>query len=186
MKTWLTRRSLCYASTHSWLVGKCAKNGCSGTDRPLLDSPASPAGPRVRGAHLFCVARKPTPSVTRRGSSATAGKRWQTCSLPCAPEPLPWVATGCGSACLSGFWGCLICHWLPPVAPAGLHKCSIPSPWITDDQTDSRVPRCAHRVLSPSYVERGSKSEVLTATKFSRRWLITAMNSSIASRSDCP
>ena len=26
-----------------------------------------------------------------------------TPSLPCAPKPLPWVATRCGSACLSGF-----------------------------------------------------------------------------------
>ena len=43
-----------------------------------------------------------------------------TPSLPCAPEPLPWVATGCRSACLSGFRGCPICHRLPPVAPAGL------------------------------------------------------------------
>jgi len=58
-----------------------------------------------------------------------------TPSLPCAPEPLPWVATGCRSACLSGFWRCSICHRLPPVAPAGLHKCSIPSQWITDGQT---------------------------------------------------
>ena len=26
-----------------------------------------------------------------------------TPSLPCAAKRLPWVATGCGSACLSGF-----------------------------------------------------------------------------------
>ena len=48
-----------------------------------------------------------------------------TPSLPCAPTRLPWVATGCGSACLGGFRGRPVCHRLPPVAPAGLHTCSI-------------------------------------------------------------
>src|SRR6266853_378690 len=55
-------------------------------------------GLRVRGTRSFCEARKSTPSLASRGSSATGGKRWQTCSLPCAPKRLPWVATGCGSA----------------------------------------------------------------------------------------
>jgi DNA helicase-2/ATP-dependent DNA helicase PcrA len=41
---------------------------------------------------------------------------------------LPWVATGCRSACLSGSRPCPICHRLPPVAPAWLHKCSMPIP----------------------------------------------------------
>jgi hypothetical protein len=90
----------------------------------MSDSVPSPAGPRVRGTRPLCEARKSTPSLTSRGSSATGGKRWQTCSLPCAPKRLPWVATGCGSACLSGFRAPLICHRLPPVAPAGLHECS--------------------------------------------------------------
>src|SRR5205823_4777579 len=53
-----------------------------------------------------------------------------TPSLPCAAERLPWVATGCGSACLSGFRAPPICHRLPPVAPAWLHECSILSPGI--------------------------------------------------------
>jgi hypothetical protein len=48
-----------------------------------------------------------------------------TPSLPCAPKPLPWVATGCRLACLSRLGVDCICHWLPPVAPAGLHKCSM-------------------------------------------------------------
>ena len=62
-----------------------------------------------------------------------------TPSLPCAVKRLPWVATGCGSACLSGFRRCPICHRLPPVAPAGLHKCSIHLPRIADGQRDSGV-----------------------------------------------
>src|ERR1700730_14970879 len=49
-----------------------------------------------------------------------------TPSLPCAPKRFPWVATGCGSACLIGFRGRPICDRLPPVAPARLHKRSIP------------------------------------------------------------
>jgi hypothetical protein len=55
-----------------------------------------------------------------------------TPSLPCAPEPLPWVARGCRSACLSRFRGPRICHRLPLVAPAWLHKRSIPVPPIPD------------------------------------------------------
>src|SRR5258708_13041341 len=51
-----------------------------------------------------------------------------TPSLPCAPEPLPEVATGCRSACLSRFRGPSICARLPPVAPAPLHKYPIPLP----------------------------------------------------------
>ena len=54
--------------------------------------PLSPAGLRVRGTRFSLRSRKSTPSLTRRGSSATAGKRWQTRSLPCAPEPLRWEA----------------------------------------------------------------------------------------------
>src|SRR5712691_11642865 len=48
----------------------------------------------------------------------------ETPSLPCAPKALPWVATGCRSACLSRFRPCPICDPLPRVAPAWLHKCS--------------------------------------------------------------
>src|SRR5712691_9713593 len=39
---------------------------------------------------------------------------------------LPWVAIGCRSAYLSRFRGLPICDRLPPVAPARLHKRSIP------------------------------------------------------------
>jgi hypothetical protein len=49
-----------------------------------------------------------------------------TPSLPCAPKRLPWVAIGCRSAYLSRFRGLPICDRLPPVAPAWLHKRSIP------------------------------------------------------------
>src|SRR2546422_9169449 len=51
-----------------------------------------------------------------------------TPSLPCAPKPLPWVATGCRSAYLSRFRDSPICDRLPPVAPAWLHRCSMPVP----------------------------------------------------------
>jgi uncharacterized ferredoxin-like protein len=51
-----------------------------------------------------------------------------TPSLPRAPKPLPWVATGCRPACLSRFRPCPICDRLPPVASAWLHKCSMPVP----------------------------------------------------------
>src|SRR3954453_11207335 len=59
-------------------------------------------------------------------------------------------ATGCGSACLSGFRAVPICHRLPLVAPAELHKCSIPSLEIADGERASDVPPCARRMLSPS------------------------------------
>jgi hypothetical protein len=55
-----------------------------------------------------------------------------TPSLPCAPKRLRWVATGCGSACLSGFEGRPICHRLRPLgsinAPCRGHA-------IPEDQT---------------------------------------------------
>jgi hypothetical protein len=50
-----------------------------------------------------------------------------TPSLPCAPGPLRSVASGCQVARLSLFDGSRVCDWLTPVAPAWLHKCSIPS-----------------------------------------------------------
>jgi hypothetical protein len=46
--------------------------------------------------------------------------------LTIAPKRLPWIATGCGSPRLSRFRGSAICDWLPLVAPAWLHKCSMP------------------------------------------------------------
>src|SRR4051794_752423 len=61
------------------------------------------------------------------GLKPSDGLEPSTPSLPCAAKPLPWVATGCRSACLSRFRGSPICHRLPPVASAGLHKCSIPA-----------------------------------------------------------
>jgi hypothetical protein len=69
-----------------------------------------------------------------------------TPSLPCAPERLPWVATGCGLACLSGFRGRLICHWLRP-----LGSINAPSsvPGIADGQRNSDGPHVRPRVLSP-------------------------------------
>ena len=48
-----------------------------------------------------------------------------TPSLPCGPEPLPWIATGCRLAYLGRFRRRPICDPLPPVAPAWLHKRSI-------------------------------------------------------------
>jgi hypothetical protein len=129
MKTWLTRRSLCYASTHSWLVGKCAKNGCSGTDRPLLDSPASPAGPRVRGAHLFCVARKPTPSVTRRGSSANGGKHALYHALRNRCRGLPPVADRLVRAVFGGVSFATGCHRLRPLGSTNAPPFAVDRRW---------------------------------------------------------
>jgi hypothetical protein len=45
-----------------------------------------------------------------------------TPSLPCGLGPLPWVADGCELACLSGYRSGAVCHRLPSVAPAWLHK----------------------------------------------------------------
>jgi two-component system, response regulator PdtaR len=48
-------------------------------------------------------------------------------TTPSLPS-LPWVAEGCGSSRLSRFRSESICDWWPLVAPAGLHKCSMPEP----------------------------------------------------------
>jgi hypothetical protein len=93
-----------------------------------------------------------------------------TPSLPCAPERLPWVATGCGLACLSGFRGRLICHWLPLVAPAGLHKCSILGARDRRWAKEFRRPACAASSVEPFSVWRGHFVQ--------SQWLVTTMNSS--------
>jgi hypothetical protein len=81
------------------------------------------------------------------GKISYAGRNWkpssglepETPSLPCAAKRLPWVATRCGSSCLSGFRGCPICHRLPLVAPAWLHKRSIARRPIPDGTSALRV-----------------------------------------------
>lgn len=108
-------------------------------DRARAERPSN-----VRVSLESCV-----PSGSRE-STSLCGAMKVTPSLPCAPKRLPWVATGCGSACLSGFRGSPICRRLPPVAPAGLHKCSIHSPGIADGQRASGIQLSARRVLSPS------------------------------------
>jgi hypothetical protein len=76
--------------------------------------------------------RRKKPRICGGFAKPSDGLEPSTPSLPCAPKPLPLVATGCGLACLSDFRGCPVCHWLPPVAPAGLHKCSTLSVGIRD------------------------------------------------------
>jgi hypothetical protein len=70
------------------------------------------------------VSDKTTEALDLQVFKPSDGLEPSTPSLPCAAKRLPWVASGCGSACLSGFRARPICHRLPPVAPAGLHKCS--------------------------------------------------------------
>ncbi|MHB8642675.1 MAG: tyrosine-type recombinase/integrase [Gaiellaceae bacterium] len=101
------------------------EDGCGLSIAP----PAAPRGHQVDAAHRFCRLHRRRKELTSRDEAKPPrGLEPRTPSLPCAAKRLPWVATGCGSACLSGFRGCSICHRLPPVAPAGLRKCSIPSP----------------------------------------------------------
>jgi hypothetical protein len=55
-------------------------------------------------------------SVVKGRGESSDGLEPSTPSLPCAAERLPWLATGCRSACSSGFLGSCICDRLPPVA----------------------------------------------------------------------
>jgi hypothetical protein len=64
--------------------------------------------------------------ISRNFEKPSDGLEPSTPSLPCAPKRLPWVAIGCRSAYLSRFRRPPICDRLPPVAPARLHKRSIP------------------------------------------------------------
>jgi hypothetical protein len=66
-----------------------------------------------------------------------------------------WVATGCGSAYLSRFRRWLICERLPPVAPALLHKCSMPEPRISDEKWRSVVASVSLRSLIAFLQGRG-------------------------------
>jgi hypothetical protein len=74
---------------------------------------------------VFRAAQGNTKAICWPFVKPSDGLEPSTPSLPCAPKPLPWVATGCGLACLSRCRGRLICDRLPPVAPARFHKCSI-------------------------------------------------------------
>ena len=88
-----------------------------------------PVHPRPQVCRL--TQEQETP-IYRDNLKPSCGLEPQTPSLPCAANGLPWVAIGCGSACLSGFRARPICHRLPPVAPAGLHKRSMVRSGIAD------------------------------------------------------
>jgi pimeloyl-ACP methyl ester carboxylesterase len=73
------------------------------------------------------------------GFGASCGAREATPSLFKGGAPLPWRSLGNRSqhaatlfVCLSHFRGRSICHRLPPVASARLHKCSIPLDGVED------------------------------------------------------
>ena len=58
------------------------------------------------------------------------------------------VAVGCHRLRIGLFERFSSASYLPPVAPAGLHKCSIHSPATADGQWASGVQPSARRVLS--------------------------------------
>jgi hypothetical protein len=97
------------------IPGSRLRFACAGTS--LI-----PVGPR---APQSCA--RPTPpclSTTVRAihrSRRVVHRGGLTPYLPCAATWLPWVATGCESACLSRLRGPSICDRLPLVAPAWLH-----------------------------------------------------------------
>ena len=106
------------------------------------------------------LSAEPVRTGKRHGcASCPNGLEPLTPSLPCAAKRLPCVATGCGSACLSGFRARPICHRLPPVAPAGLHKCSIHPPGIADGQRGFGRPAICASSVEPFSVERVTWSE---------------------------
>jgi len=115
------------------------------------------------------LSAEPVRTGKRHGcASCPNGLEPLTPSLPCAAKRLPCVATGCGSACLSGFRARPICHRLPPVAPAGLHKCSIPSPGSPMAKGVRASPQGASSV-EPFCVERGSSAHRPSCDGSSRR-----------------
>jgi hypothetical protein len=91
----------------------------------ILDVPES--APSLIKLELWQLEPDQESSFSSSFAEPSDGLEPSTPSLPCAPKRLPWVATGCESACLRRFRGGPICHRLPPVALAWLHKCSIPS-----------------------------------------------------------
>src|SRR5436189_153022 len=76
-------------------------------------------------SYEFVSVEQAEKSICRSLVKPSDGLEPSTPSLPCAPKPLPWVATGCRSGYLRRFHSRRICDRLPPVAPAWLHKCSI-------------------------------------------------------------
>jgi hypothetical protein len=66
------------------------------------------------------------PTTLRKSfAEPSDGLEPSTPSLPCAPIGNRWQPTTTVFAGLSHFWSRRICDWLPPIAPALLHKCSI-------------------------------------------------------------
>src|SRR5579859_8114676 len=78
--------------------------------------------PQVPARDTCFQSRARAMPICRDFAKPSDGLEPSTPSLPCAPERLPWVATGCRSARLSRFRPLPKCDPLPPVAPAWLHK----------------------------------------------------------------
>ncbi len=93
-----------------------------------------------------------------------------TPSLPCAPignwsQPVATVL-----ACLSRFRSVRICHRLPPVATARLHKRSIPVAGIPMRRIPTALAVSFER--SPCFCREGVESPSLTAA---RRWCVSSL-----------
>jgi hypothetical protein len=91
---------------------------------------------------------------------------------PYHPKRLPWVATGCRSAYLSGFRRPPICHRLPPVAPARLHKRSI---LLLRSLMGKGIPRAGIRVSGVDHLR--SREGVIVRRPQRCLRVVTRMNS---------
>jgi hypothetical protein len=109
----------------------CILDCLGGRSSPASETLSRPPNPRTCPQSK---ARPLTSASEKTGKSYLAatfpkpsdGLEPSTPSLPCAPignrsQPMATVL-----ACSSRFWGNPICHRLPPVATALLHKCSMP------------------------------------------------------------
>ena len=125
--------------------------GAERSDRALRASPHRSGSPPRRGRSDDSVTEL---AGVGRSIKPSDGLEPSTPSLPCAAGALPLVAGGCRSACLRRSWGFPVCDWLPPVAPAWLHRCSIPRRRIAGRKTVPTARRIAPLQREPFSVGR--------------------------------
>jgi CDGSH-type Zn-finger protein len=141
-----------------------------------------------------CRVREEKELKSRNFAKPSNGLEPSTPSLP-SPEPLRWVATGCGAACLSHFGAVPFatgCHWLRPLGsinapyrraqslmgtafPARRRAQFRAEPFVCREGSSALRPSCdgsSRRCTSssnPSQVERGSSRLVVTTGDDSSR-----------------
>ena len=124
--------------------GNQVKDGLRRAGADLISLPSSVSGVLAQRIGLIDLL------LRRRGVIRNRWQRVQTSCLPSRSHGNWSQAVATVLACASRFRGFPICHRLPPVATARLHKRSIPVAGIPDEKSDSAPSRSRDTGLTPS------------------------------------